>query len=406
MESNPDFIPTSPIPSKPAVAPVQGTMGIVLISIIFGGLAGALVNTGYKNLGSATKVPSSSEQTITVQEESATTDVVQQASPAVVSIVITKDYSKIFKDQPSSPFDNFFGFPLTQPAPQGKQEIGGGSGFIVSADGLIITNKHVVDDDQAEYTVVMNDGKKYDAKVVAKDPTNDIAIVKIEAKDLPILTFANSDNIQIGQTVIAIGNALGQYRNTVTKGIISGKARTITAGDNSGQSETLEDVFQTDAAINPGNSGGPLLDLSGHVLAINTAVNSQGQLIGFAIPSNLVKRDLEAVQKDGKITRAYLGVRYIVITKAIADSEKLPVQHGALVKPASDKSVAVVPGSPADKAGIVENDIILSVNGTDINEDHSLVGLLGKFNPGETITLQVYHKGDTKEVKVILEERK
>jgi len=388
-----------PVPTQP----VSGMMGVILVSVIFGGLAGALVTTAYKNVQSANTT--TTKQTLSVQEESATVDVVKESSRAVVSIIITKDYSKIYSAEPSSPFDNIFGLP-TQQAPQGKQEIGGGSGFIVSADGLIVTNKHVVDDDQAEYTVVMNDGQKYDAKVIAKDPTNDIAIVKIEGKDLPTLTFANSDDVQIGQSVIAIGNALGQYRNTVTKGVISGKARTITAGDGNGQSETLEDVFQTDAAINSGNSGGPLLDLSGHVVAINTAVSSQGQLIGFSIPANVVKRDLDSVQKDGKIVRAYLGVRYILITKAIAEADKLPVQNGALVKPASDQSVAVVPGSPADKAGIVENDIILSVNGTEINSDHSLAGLLSKYNPGDTVTLKVYHKGDTKEVKAVLEERK
>lgn len=402
MNTNPSSAPQTITPT-PKPTPPLSLIGLILISVFFGGLAGGLVGSGYK-LTSTGQVTTTSSQTLSVKEDSATIDVVKQASPAVVSIIITKDYSKIYNDQPSSPLDNFFGLPSTQ-VPQGKQEIGGGSGFIVSADGLIVTNKHVVDDDQAEYTVVMNDGQKYDAKVVATDPTNDVAVVKIEANNLPTLTFANSDEVQIGQTVIAIGNALGQYRNTVTKGIISGQARTITAGDTTGQSETLEDVFQTDAAINPGNSGGPLLDLSGHVIAINTAVNSEGQLIGFAIPSNVVKRDLDSVQKDGKIIRAYLGVRYILLTKAIAAEEKLPVENGALIKPASDKSVAVVSGSPADKAGLVENDIILAVNGTGISSDHSLSGLLSKYNPGDSITLKVYHQGETKEIKVTLEAR-
>ncbi|MEK7637365.1 MAG: trypsin-like peptidase domain-containing protein [Patescibacteria group bacterium] len=396
---------------KPTFSPPPSTPTpwlTILISLTIGGLAGGLVSAGMLNTtsGSATSSPTA-KQSLSVQEDSATVEVVKKASPSVVSIVITKDYSKIFSNQPTSPFDNFFGWPFgQQQVPQGKQEIGGGSGFVVGAGGLIVTNKHVVDDDQADYTVVMNDGKKYDAKVVAKDPTNDVAVVKIDAKDLPTLSLSNSDDVQSGQTVIAIGNALGQYRNTVTKGIISGKARTITAGDNSGQSETLEDVFQTDAAINPGNSGGPLLDLTGRVIAINTAVNSQGQLIGFAIPANVVKRDLDSVAKDGKITRAYLGVRYVLITKTMAERDKLPVENGALIKPANDNSVAVVPGSPADKAGIVENDIILSVNGADINTDRSLSGLLSKFNPGDTVTLTIYHKGETKEVKVVLEERK
>lgn len=408
MEEQYHPIPANLQPTLRPTPPPLGLLAVILVSVMVGGLAGGLVSAGLKSSFLTTTTTNSNSavaQPLSVQEDSATVDVVKQASPAVVSIIISKDYSKIYSDQPSSPFDNFFGFGQQQ-APQGLQEIGGGSGFIVGADGLIVTNKHVVDDDQAQYTVVMNDGKKYDAKVVAKDPTNDVAILKIEANGLPTLTFANSDDVQIGQSVVAIGNALGQYRNTVTKGVISGKARTITAGDGVGQSETLEDVFQTDAAINPGNSGGPLLDLSGHVIAVNTAVNSQGQLIGFAIPANVVKRDLDSVNKDGKITRAYLGVRYIVITKAMADQDKLPVENGALIKPASDQSAAVVPGSPADKAGLVENDIILSVNGTEINADHSLAGLLSKYNPGDTIALKVYHKGETIEIKVVLEERK
>lgn len=395
----------------PTQSPTQpSTFTTVLLSLIIGGLAGGIVSAGVLQTKNTPATSNGSrQQTLAVEEESATVDVVKQASPAVVSIVISKDYSKIYgNQQPTSPFDNIFGFPFfqQQQVPQGKQEIGGGSGFIVGSDGTIVTNKHVVDDDQAEYTVVMNDGKKYDAKVVAKDPANDVAVLKIDATNLPTLTLADSSAVQIGQTVIAIGNALGQYRNTVTKGIISGQSRTITAGDNAGQSETLEDVFQTDAAINPGNSGGPLLDLSGHVLAINTAVNSQGQLIGFAIPANVVKRDLDSVKASGKITAAFLGVRYKLVTKAMVDQDKLPVDHGALLAPADANSAAVVPGSPADKAGLVENDIVLSVNGTDISTDHSLAGLLSKFQPGDVVTLKVYHKGDTKDVKVTLEEKK
>lgn len=394
--------PNSSAPHQPPSSP----LATILISLVVGGLAGGLVSAGILNTGSPSTT-TDTRQTLSVQEDSASVDVVKLASPAVVSIVISKDYSKIYGDQaPASPFDNFFGFPFTQQVPQGKQEIGGGSGFIVSADGMIVTNKHVVDDDQADYTVVMNDGQKYDAKVVAKDPTNDVAVLKIEAKDLPTLSLADSNDVQIGQSVIAIGNALGQYRNTVTKGIISGKSRTITAGDGNGQSETLEDVFQTDAAINPGNSGGPLLDLSGKVVAINTAVNAQGQLIGFAIPANVVKRDLDSVKTSGKITRAFLGVRYVLVTKAMAEQDKLPVDHGALIKSGSSNAAAVVAGSPADKAGIVENDIIVSVNGTDITVDHSLAGLLNQFNPGDTITVRLYHQGTAKDVKVTLEERK
>lgn len=384
---------------------------IVISSLLFGGLAGGIVTAGILDtqgyLHKTTTTGTSSTQSVTVQESSATVDVVSKANPAVVSIIISKDYSQIYGNT-SSPF-SLFGFPFMQQQQQqqqGQQEVGGGSGFIVTSDGLIVTNKHVVDDTQASYTVVMNDGKKYDATVVAKDPSNDIAVLQIKATGLPTLEFANSDAVQIGQTVIAIGNALGEYRNTVTEGIISGKARTITASDTSGSSETLEGVFQTDAAINSGNSGGPLLDLTGRVVAINTAVSSEGQLIGFAIPSNVVKRDVESVQASGTITRPFLGVRYVLVTKALADQKKLSVDHGALIQAADSNTPGVVSDSPADKAGLKEGDIILSVNGVVIDDEHSLTGLLNNYNPGDTVTLQVNHDGTTKDVKITLDTRK
>ncbi len=394
--------------------PPRVSLGLpLLIAALVGGLIGGafgyrLASSALGGTHSAATSASTKTQTLAVQEDSASVDVVQKANPAVVSIIISKDFSKIYGQQPSSPFDNFFGFPLGQQVPQGQQDIGGGSGFIVGSDGLIVTNKHVVDDDQATYTVVMNDGKRYDAKVLAKDPTNDIAIVKIEATGLTTLQLDDSDKVVIGETVIAIGNALGEYRNTVTKGIISGKSRTITAGDSTtGQSETLEDVFQTDAAINPGNSGGPLLNLAGHVIGMNSAVNSSGQLIGFAIPINAVKRDLDSVNASGKIVKPFLGVRYVLVSKALAQNNKLPVDHGALIQADdSTNNPAVVSGSPADKAGLVAGDIIVSLNGTDISTDHTLAGLLGTYNVGDTVTLKVYHQGKVKDVQVKLEERK
>lgn len=395
-------------PSTPLIppTPVRNTSLLltVALSLLIGGASGGLVGYSVAMNPSSTAIVGT-PTTIAVEEDSATVDVVAKASPAVVSIIITKDYSKVFQNSPYSPFDDFF-FGLPTQQPEGKQEVGGGTGFIVSADGTIVTNKHVVDDDEAEYTVVLNDGKRYDAKVVAKDPTNDVAILKIEATDLPTLTLGDSDKVQSGQSVLAIGNALGQYRNTVTKGIISGKSRTITASDSSGQSETLEDVFQTDAAINPGNSGGPLLDLGGSVVAINTAVSRDGQLIGFAIPISVVKRDLESVRTSGKIVRPYLGVRYVVITESLAEKNSLPVKTGALVQRGTNADeLAVIPASPADKAGIVENDILTKINGKEINSDHSLVGLLSAFKPGDKITVEVYSKGEKKDVIVTLEEK-
>lgn len=346
--------------------------------------------------------------TIQITEDSATVSAVEKINPSVVSIVITQDLSKIYSQTgPNYPYGDFFDFPFQFQTPQGKQEVGAGTGFIITSDGLILTNKHVVSTDNAEYTVVMNDGEKYDAKVIDTDPFNDIALVKIEAKDLIPVELGDSDTLKLGQRVIAIGNALGQYQNTVTEGVISGLARTITAGDSTGQSETLENIIQTDAAINFGNSGGPLINLAGQVIGVNTAMSSQGELIGFAIPINQVKQAIESVQKNGKIVRPYLGVRYVIINKDIADKNKLSVDYGALIVSGSTSSeLAVVPGSPADKAGLVENDIILEFNGQKIDQDHSLAGQIQKYNVGDIITLKILHTGTEKEVKVTLEEMK
>jgi serine protease Do len=379
---------------------------VVAASLVLGGLAGGTLGwlsaTGRIGGAPAAGTSTAKSGTVKVTEDSATVDVVQKVSPAVVSIVVTKDFSKIYGD--ASPFD-LFGFPFVQP-PTGKQEVGGGTGFVVSNDGLIVTNKHVVDDPEAEYTVVLNTKQRYDAKVVAQDPTQDIAIVRVEAKDLPVAELGDSDGLKIGQSVIAIGNALGQYQNTVTKGIVSGLARTITAGDASGSSERLENVIQTDAAINPGNSGGPLLNLAGQVVGMNTAVNRSGQLVGFAIPINVVKRDLGSVEKAGKITRAYLGVRYIPIDAEVQKTNDLSVDYGALIQRGESRSeVAVIPGSPADKAGLVENDIILELDGVKLDADHSLAGLLSKYEPGTEISLNVLHSGSGKTVRVTLGEK-
>ncbi|MFH1207053.1 MAG: trypsin-like peptidase domain-containing protein [Patescibacteria group bacterium] len=420
---------TGPLPQPPAAEALVTfsqlrnlAIGVLIISILVGAVSGLVFGAwassdstvsswvqknilGRNSTPSVTSASTITPQTLSVTEDSATIDVVKKSSPAVVSIVITQDLSKIYSNSGADlfPFGMFnFGTP-----PQGQQEVGAGSGFIISSDGMIMTNKHVVSTTDAEYTVVMNDGKKYSAKVLATDPFNDVAIVKIDAKDLPTLTLGDSSALQIGQTVIAIGNALGQYQNTVTKGVVSGLSRTVTAGDGSGQSETLQDIIQTDAAINSGNSGGPLLDLAGQVVGINTAVNSSGQLVGFAIPINQVKNAVESVKKNGTIIRPYLGVRYVIINGDVAEKNKLSVDYGAMVVRGDDQTeFAVIPGSPADKAGIVENDIILEVNGQKISEDHSLATELQKYNVGDSVTLKISHAGTEKTVSAKLEQAK
>lgn len=386
---------------------------VVLLSFLFG-IAGSVIGTVYvaplyQKSGSI--VNNGEVKTIQVNEQSAVIDVVKRASPAVVSIVVSKDLNKI-PGYSSSPFDfGPFSFnPFFENNDNSKspniQQIGGGTGFIISSDGLIATNKHVVDDEQASYTVVTTDDKTYNAKVLSRDPVNDIALVKIEASNLPTVTLGDSGKLEIGQRVVAIGNSLAQYQNTVTTGVVSGIGRTITASGTSG-SEQLEGVVQTDAAINPGNSGGPLLDIGGSVIGINTAIDSQGQLVGFAIPVNDLKKDLDSFNKFGRIVKPFLGVRYVIVTEAIKEQNSLTVDYGALVVGSGNPSQpAVVVNSAADKAGIREGDIILEINGQKIDKDHSLAGSLKNFNPGDTVKMRLLTRGEEKDVTVTLGESK
>jgi len=433
---------------------------VVLISLIVGSLAGAISGLYASNLLTGDEYPSlysllyqkafhpeinrkeevkkeevKKEELVTIDEdkiqifneEERAIKTVEKVSPSVVSVVVSKYVSQYYGWR-KSPFeddffDDFFNFnyPFFEFSPQDslpenenespnqereKQQVGGGTGFVISSkDGLILTNKHVVADEEAEYTVITNDGQEYKAAVLARDPFNDIAILKVEAEDLSEVELGDSDQIRIGQTVIAIGNALGEYRNTVTQGVISGISRKIVAGDATGQAEALEGVIQTDTAINFGNSGGPLIDLNGKVIGINTAISQEGQLIGFAIPINQAKQVIESVKKYGKIIRPYLGVRYIIINQKIAKANGLTVDCGALIVKGNDLSeLAVIPGSPANKAGLVENDIILEVNDQKIDEEHPLAKEIQKYQPGDEIKLKIFHQGEEKTIKVVLEE--
>lgn len=346
-------------------------------------------------------------------EDSAVIDVVQKASPAVVSIIITKDipnYSNNFNDF----FNQFFGggypddYGEDSQGDRGgttQQEVGGGSGFFITSDGLILTNRHVVSDTQADYTVLTNDGEKYPANVLARDPARDVAIIKIEGNNFPILTLGDSDSLQIGQTTIAIGNSLGEFSNSVSRGIVSGLKRNLVAGSGFGSSEKLTDVIQTDAAINSGNSGGPLIDIQGNVIGINVAMAQGAQNVGFALPINQATRLIEQAKGGAKISIPFLGVRYISIDASVQKEAQLPFDYGVLVMRGSKiTDLAVIPGSPADKAGIVENDIILEVNGKKINEDNQLSDVVAKHNVGDTLKIKIWHKGQTKDVEVKLQE--
>ena len=282
---------------------------------------------------------------------------------------------------------------------------GAGTGIIVSADGYILTNRHVVQDART-LEVLNSEGERYsDVTLVGSDPLNDIAILKIKnAKDLPVAELGDSGTVRVGQRVIAIGNSLGQYQNTVTSGIISGLGRPVTAAtDELGMNvESLTDLLQTDAAINPGNSGGPLINMAGQVIGINTAIVSDAQSVGFAIPINAARGIIRGVLANGTIQKAYLGVQFVAITPDIRAELNLSERNGALVKSGTSGQSAVISGGPADKAGIREGDIITKVDDRVVGEQGGLGSLIAEFLPGEKVTLTIIRDGKTQEVSVTL----
>jgi S1-C subfamily serine protease len=330
-----------------------------------------------------------------VTEESVTIDVVKKVTPSVVTVGITKN-QPIFGFE----FDPFgFGF-FPQPVPQGsrqiKQDIG--SGFIVRSDGLVVTNKHVVSDTSAKYRVITADNRSFDVQRIYRDPNNDLAIIKISASGLPTVELGDSDKLQVGQFAIAIGTALGEFRSTVTTGVISGLGRGITAGSPFEGAEKLENVIQTSAAINPGNSGGPLLNSSGQVVGVNVAVASEAQNIGFALPINVVKESLSVFETSGDQfpAKAFLGVQYRMITRELSILNEIP--EGAYV-------ADVVADSPAEKAGIEKGDIITKFAGQNVRgDDASLAKLISSKKPGDVVELTLFRDEKTLTVKATLSE--
>lgn len=393
---------------------------IVFVSATFGflGGAGSAVWMYFQNKDYLFKIPGiekiiekEKEYVPQTSQEQAVVNVFNNASPAVVSIIVSKDMP-VFEEYYYNPFkdlDPFFQFQIPQYIQKGteKKEIGGGTGFIISTDGTVLTNKHVVLEEGAEYTVLTNDGQRFSAKLLAKDPFQDIAVLKIidANRNFPTVKLGNSDRLQIGQTVITIGNVLGELRNSISVGVVSGLGRTITASGSGGFAETLEDVIQTDAAINKGNSGGPLLNLKGEVIGINTAMSLEGQNVGFAIPINKAKKDIDQVIKTGKIAYPYLGIRYVLIDEEYKKEYNLPVDYGLWILKGSQGEVAVYPNSPAAKAGIKEKDIILEFNGEKITVDNPLSKIIMKYNPGDKVSLKALRDGKEMNIELVLGER-
>lgn len=374
-------------------------IGIVIASAILGGaLADRLFHfkpldyliqrQGYPSVGSKEKLV---EREV-LREESMVIDIVEKVSPSVVTVGIEKNRTIRLFD----PF-GFFSEP-SERKEKIEQDIG--TGFVISSDGLVVTNRHVVEDRDAKYKLITKDDKTYQVEKIYRDPANDLAILKVNpstSSGLKPLELGDSSNLKVGQFVVAIGTALGEFRNTVTTGVISGLGRGITAGSPfEGYVERLDNVIQTDAAINPGNSGGPLLNSSGQVIGVSVAVASGAENIGFAIPINVVKESLDQFQATGSFSRPFLGVRYKMITKDLAIMNEVP--EGAYV-------VEVVEGSAAEKIGIKEGDIIVKMDGQKITEDDGgLTKVILEKKVGERVEIEVWREGETKKLEAVLEE--
>ena len=317
-------------------------------------------------------------------EETSVANIVSKVTPAVVSIISEVRTS------------SYFGYGTSQAS---------GTVMIVTADGYIITNKHVIDGARS-VQVITDSGDTYDnVKIVGTDPLNDVAYLKISGVDnLPTIPLGDSKTIAVGQPVLAIGNALGAYQNSVTQGIIGGTGRTIQASDSSGSNvETLTDMLQTDAAINPGNSGGPLVNAAGEVIGINTAVSTDAQGLGFAIPISAVKGMLNNIIENGRAQRAYLGLSYLTITSEVAKEFNLSVSQGAYVHSDNSRQSAVIAGGPAAKAGIKDGDIISKINGVQVGRAGSISTLIGEYKVGDVVPVTIIRDGKEITINVTLE---
>lgn len=374
--------------STKAVRPMKRATFALLVGglCLVLGFVGPLV---YWASGILTKTNTVNSETVVSQEGDVIANVANKVGPSVVSIVTESTSSR-----------SYFGTSGTQQS--------AGTGIIISADGYIVTNKHVVSTTTKSIEVILSDGTSYkDVSFVGSDPSNDISFIKVKGvNNLTAAKLGDSSAMRVGQKVIAIGNALGEYQNTVTTGIISALGRPVTAGDESGlQTEQLENLLQTDAAINPGNSGGPLVNLGGEVVGMNTAVASDAQGIGFAIPVNDIKGMVKTLLASGKVVKPYIGVRYISITPDVASEYSLSVKNGAYISASGGSEPAVVADSPADKAGIKSGDVITKVEGKAVDSTHPFSSLIAQHSVGDKVAITYVRDGKETTVSVTLAAR-
>lgn len=376
------------------IAGVSGFGGSFLFSRIDG-------NSSDENI-TKTEV---TESVKVIEEESSVISVAKDASESVVSIVITKDVP-LYEDNSYDSFEDFFLNNGTRnQIGTEQQQVGAGTGFFVSSDGLIVTNRHVVQDEDAGYTVILNDGTKFEAEVLGRDTLLDIAFIEVKDSDQDFnpLDLGKSDSLKVGQKVIAIGNALGEFSNSVSLGIVSGLGRNIVASDESGANASrLYDVIQTDASINPGNSGGPLLDIEGNVIGVNVAVATQAENISFAIPIDYVADLVDRLNQNGNIERPLLGVRYQMIDSTLATDLDLSVEYGALISSGDTSEPSIVKDSPADKAGLKKGDIILEIDGVKLDEENPLFNVVQSKRKGDEVSLKVLRDDEEIEISVEL----
>ncbi|MDO8557196.1 MAG: trypsin-like peptidase domain-containing protein [Candidatus Jorgensenbacteria bacterium] len=349
------------------------------------------------------------------KEKSEIISTVKKVLPAVVSVMLSKHISELEKEISILRRSSHgragklpFRIPPDKINAHGMVQVGGGSGFIVDASGIVLTNKHVVSEPNVEYSVIASDNETYPAEVLARDPIDDVAILKIKSsKKLPVVELCNSHELALGQTVLAFGNALGIFRNTVSRGIISGLSRSVSAqADIASPIQEMRGLIQTDAAINPGNSGGPLVDIFGRAIGINAAVVAAAENISFAIPIHAAWRDLEDIKQYGRIRRPLLGLRYITLDEDMKEKLGLPIGYGALVTHEHPFDTAVVPQSPAARAGIKERDIILTWNAEKITREKNIQDCLENCSVGDVIALTVLRGKKELSVKISLAERK